>query len=62
MRRVPRVMGSNLTTSFALTCPIFHSWEEGMVAGHTKPPREGPSTSSTIGVSPAAPRPSFSTR
>ncbi len=49
----PRARGLKRTTSLADTWPIFHSSVLVMVAGHTKPPRLGPSNISATGMSPA---------
>ncbi len=46
-----------LAETGAPTWPIFHSSAEGMVAGHTKPPSDGPSGISATGVLPAASSP-----
>ena len=49
----PRVSGLKRTLSLGETWPIFHSWVDVMVQGHTKPPRLGPSNMSATGMSPA---------
>ena len=36
----------------ALSCPIFHNSACTMAAGHTNPPRLGPSGPKIIGISP----------
>lgn len=51
-RTSPTVSLRKRTESPGRTCPIFHSSVVVMVAGQTKPPREGPSTMSTMGMSP----------
>ena len=42
----------NRTMSPAFSCPIFQSSASTMVAGHTKPPRLGPSGPRITGISP----------
>lgn len=49
----PSDTGLKRTVSLADTWPIFHSSVLVMVAGHTKPPRLGPSNISATGMSPA---------
>ena len=51
-RIIPRVVGLKRMPSPALHWPIFHRSELVMVAGHTKPPRLGPSNISATGMSP----------
>lgn len=49
---VPSVTGLKRMVSLAETWPIFQSSVLVMVAGHTKPPRLGPSNMSATGMSP----------
>ena len=55
MQRRAHTEGERLEEDLSLadTCPIFQSWALAMVAGHTKPPRLGPSNISATGMSPA---------
>ena len=52
MKAWAMVRRRKVTSSLGRTWPIFQSSVEMMVAGHTKPPSEGPSTVSTTGWSP----------
>ncbi|KAA6424694.1 MAG: hypothetical protein FRX49_05361 [Trebouxia sp. A1-2] len=51
---LPSLVGLKRMPSPALHWPIFHKSELVMVAGHTKPPRLGPSNIKATGISPAA--------